>query len=128
MSSIGGRSVLSIDGDFDLATGEQLEDITRANVDGISYRKLGKRGHPFQLISLVDVATAGAAKAELEAYKALQGTLVTVVDDTGASVSQLAVLSVRRAGPVRRVVNPVGGVNGGSYLLAARWDLEPTDF
>lgn len=127
MSSIGGRTVISITGDLDLGTGERLEDITRANVDGRSFRKVGKMGTPFEVTTVVDLVTAGAAASEFEAYEGLQGTLVSVVDDTGQTVQNVAVLDVRRTGPVVRVVSPVGGVNGGGYLLTARWSLVATD-
>lgn len=126
MASIGGRSVISVGGAMNLGTGENLEHITRPHVDGVAYRKVGKRGKPFNLQTVVDLGSGVACKTELEVYKDLQGTLVTVQDDVGVQFTNLAVLEVQRVSVVQ-VISPVGGVNGGNHLLRCAWTLQPTD-
>ena len=126
MASIGGNSVISLRGQIDSGEGERLENITRAHVDGVAFRKVGKRGAPFAMTSLVDCASASAAKSTFGTYKALEGTLTTVVDDAGNSWSNVAVLNVRR-NSIRQVYTPVGGVAGGGWLLSCQWVFVPTE-
>lgn len=126
MASIGGYTQITIRGAVDTGAGENLENITRPHVDGIAFRKIGKRGRPVEVVTVVDVASGSAAKTEFENYEALQGTLITVVDDAANSWANVAVLSVHRAG-IRAVTTPVGGVRGGAWLLRCRWTLQHTE-
>ena len=126
MASIGGRSVLRLTGNLEPATGERLQDITRAGVDGVAYRKVGKRAGRTQVTTLVDLGSSSAVNSEMEAYKALQGTLVTVVTESGGTYSNVAVLSVVQL-PVQRTLSAVGGINGGTHLLRCQWVLQMTE-
>ena len=125
--SIGAYSFLSLSLMGFNYPGEELVDITRANVDGVAYTKTGTRGRPFSAASTVDVASAAAAKALALSYAGLVGTVVTLVDASGQSWTNVAVLDVV-VGPVRAVVCMVGGlaISDGSdgYLIAARWTLQ----
>jgi hypothetical protein len=128
MASVDGNSVISLKiWGLDTGAGENLQEITRPHVDGIAYRKVGKRGRTFQGESIVDVASAASAKTTFETYKATQGSLVTVVDDAGNSWTNVAVLAVRRAGNPKRTYTPVGGEAGGGWLLRARWVFQMTE-
>jgi hypothetical protein len=113
-------------GQFSPATGERLQIITRAGVDGTAYRKTGKRAAPSQITTIVDLGSDAAVKSELAAYKALQGTLVTVVTESSGTYTNVAVLAVREVS-VRQVLTPVGGVSGGDHLLTCQWVLQMTE-
>ena len=126
MSSIDGNTVISIRGQIESGDGERVEEITRAHVDGIAFRKIGKRGAPFSMTSLVDVGSAATAKSTYTTYKATEGSLVTLVDDAGNSWANVMVLSVRRGG-VKRTYTPVGGISGGGWLLSCQWVFRMTD-
>lgn len=123
MASIGGLSVITLRGGINPGTGEQLQDITRPGVDGIAYRKVGKRGRPFTMESVVDVANAAAVTTAIANYKALQGTLVTVVENNGQTWTNVAVLNVRPAEPQKVLT----ATTGSDYLLRATWTLQMTE-
>jgi len=126
--SIGGNNMLDLTGAVVPATGQTVEDITRAGVDGTAYRQIGKRGPPFTMTSLVDVQTTAAAATLDGTYKALQGTLVTVVDCVGNSWSNVAVLDVS---PIRiqAVTCATAGKSGANpgCLVSATWTLQCTN-
>lgn len=125
MASIGGRTVLRLKGIIEPATGEKLQDITRPGVDGVAYRKVGKRASRTQLTTIVDLAS-GNVETEIDEYKALEGTLVTIVDEAGITWSNVAVLMVRPL-PIRRVASSVGGINGGTRILTCQWVVQATE-
>jgi len=126
MASIGGKTVLRMRGNFEPGTGETVQDISRAGVAGTGFRKAGKRASPTQITTLVDLATSAAAKAEVEAYKELQGTLVTVVTEGQGTYTNVMVHRVN-ALPVRQVLSAVGGINAGSHLLRCQWVIQMTE-
>jgi len=127
MPSIGSQSFISLRGALQ-PFGERLEEITRAGVDGVAFRKLGKRSQPYQMMSVVDVADAAAASAEIEACKALQGTLQTVTEDNSNATEEVAVLLVE-VSAVQPIATPSGGtVDGddGTFLVRLVWTLQNT--
>jgi len=126
MASIGGRTVLRLTGNLEPGTGERLQDITRAGVDGVAYRKVGKGAGRTQITTLVDLGSSSAVNSEIEAYKALQGTLVTIVTENGGSYTNVAVLNVTSL-PVQKTISAVGGVNGGTHLLRCQWVVQMTE-
>ena len=106
--------------------GENLEEITRPNVDGIAYRKIGKRALPFQMISVVDVDSASAAQSLLLNYKAMQGALQTIEDDTGEEWPYTAILQVEHIS-TKKIKSAVGGISTNKeYLLTCRWSMQAT--
>lgn len=109
-------------------TGQNLEEITRPNVDGIAYRKTGKRALPFQMISIVDVESAQDAQDTLLDYKELQGTLQTIEDDTGKTWEDVAILQVEHIS-TRKIESAVGGISSNKeYLLTCRWSMQITSW
>ena len=126
-AGIGTFDFISLKGGVIPGSGEQVEEITRPNVDGVAYRKIGKRGEPFEMESLVDVLDAAAAKTLLTNYKALQGTLQNLELEDGSIYSNVIVLNIRETG--RQVVtNSIGGLVANSTILVrASWTLEMTD-
>ena len=124
--SIGGIDVLTFNGGVVPGTGENLQDITRINVDGVGLRKTGKKGKPFTLNSIADMDTAAETKSVAASYKALQGTLVTLVDDFQQSFTNVAVLDVTPGKPSRgRTAS--GGLTAGEYILPCTWLLQLTE-
>lgn len=129
MASIGGYSFITLEGGLNPGSGEQLEEITRPGVDGVAYRRIGRRGVPFRMQSLADVANAANAHSLILNYKALQGGLVTLVDETGQSWFNVMVLRVQCSQP-KYVTGMSGGLTGGQtgYLVSADWLLQMTEF
>jgi hypothetical protein len=101
---------------------ERVEDITRPEIDGHCFRRLGKRGAAVQVTTEVDTANATTA---LAAYRALIGTLVSVVRSDGATVTQVLVQDVTGVN-TKKLTGAAGGVHGGNWLLTAQWTLLPT--
>lgn len=107
--------------------GENIEDITRANLDGVAYRRLGKQAAPVYLMSSRDVNSTANAKTLIENYKLLQGTVVTYWDGAGIRWDSVAVLSVEPL-PVRRTTAASGGYSASKlYLVQCRWVLQATE-
>jgi hypothetical protein len=92
-------------------------------VDGIGGIILGKNADPATFETIVDIA---APDTELSAYKAFQGTMITVVDDIGTSVTNCLILKVIRL-DCHYVANATGGCNSGAYLLTCGWTIIETN-
>lgn len=130
MPSIGGFDVLFLSG-TPHPGGPSLEDITRKNAAGVSFRQLAATTGPFELRSFVEFSTAAEAHAELDDYQALRGTLISLTTDTGATFSSVGVIKVEPASPIRPVGRVVGGINvndgDGAWLLECVWTLQLSD-
>jgi len=123
---LGSEDFIRISGGVDVP-GERTQEISRPRVDGVALRKVGKRGRPFSMRSVVDVLTAGATADAADAYAKMMGTIVSLYDGLGNQWTELAVRDVVVDTP-RRMRNGVGGVNGGSYIVRATWTLQATSF
>jgi hypothetical protein len=121
MATIGGRSVITVKG-APAPVGTVVADVSRPGVTGHAFQELGARAEPVVMESVIDCTDNAALKAEILEYVALQGTLVTVVDDLGNTWTNVMVLRVR-TGQGKYVASAVGGVNGGNYLLRATWEM-----
>lgn len=126
MASIDSNTVLTMTGAMALGAGERVEDIRRPHVDGVAFRKTGKRGPRVSVTTTLDLGSAAACKSELETYVATMGTLVTVLDAIGNQWANVMVHDVQRLG-AKAHLGAVGGINGGNYLLMCRWILQATD-
>ena len=127
MAIIGGIIFLTVKGGINPGHGEQVEEITRAGVDGVAFRKIGKRGQPFRLQATVDVLSNLSAQSLVNACKSLQGALVDISDDTGAGWYDYVVLQVRHV-QTKRVMRAVGGLTSGAgaYLVTVDFWLQAT--
>lgn len=125
MATIGGHTFITLRGSIN-PLGTDVIDITRPGVDGHAFMDIGKHAGRSQMQSIVDLTTAGAAKTVILAYKSLKGTLVSVVDDTGETYTNVLVVEVITTNP-KFVATPVGGITGGNYILRANWVLQHTD-
>lgn len=124
MASIGGITVLTMEGTPD-PMGEVLKLIARAGVDGMAYSKMGTKPAPFGLFTRSGANSATAAKTLVETYKALQGTVVEVVDATGRTWSNVVVIDVVTI-RIRAIVTGVGDAAGMTHILQTRWQMEST--
>jgi hypothetical protein len=104
----------------------QLEVEARAGVDGHALWDVGKRGAPFNALSVVDLATLAAGKAEFRKYEELVGAAPVSVkwSDLAEEDFKIEVLDVRLV-QLKKLVLGRGGVNNGQVLLRAEWHLLP---
>jgi hypothetical protein len=93
MASIGGYTLYIEAGKLN-RQGITLREISRPGVDGQAYQDVGMRARASQVRTFGDFDTDADAEQRLRQYKALQGTLVTVVDETDQTFSNVCVLSV----------------------------------
>lgn len=127
---IGSLYFVSLVGDLDPA-GQTLEPITRDAVDGVAYRELGERGDVSQLFGLAVVSSSSEAKTLIDNYKALQGTLQSIVMSEQTWTNYL-ILAVQCSAP-EGVAGLVGGKFAGGtditdgasgWQVASRWIVQ----
>ena len=107
--------------------GVKAQDITRPNVDGRAFLKIGKRGDRFRMLGVRPVNSIAQIATRMNAYKALECSLQTVVDDAGNSANNVMVHNVRGI-TYRRVTTAVGGAwTGATFLVVTQWELELTE-
>lgn len=104
-----------------LAPTMRLEVIDRPGINGHEFRELGKRAPLVRWLTECDTANPATLEAS---YRALSGTLQTIINEDGSTVSVVRVelLAVTR----RRVLAAVGGVVGtsGLWWVVAEWALQ----
>ena len=90
---------------------ERIEEITRPFVDGIALRRMGVRGQPFYFNLIVPVDNTEDLVDKITATKAFVGKIVTVTDDLGIEIENLAITSVQETyQPISRAVgSPYSG-------------------
>ena len=97
--------------------------VDRPGTNGYAFDHLGKKGQGITQRTRQWVATLSAANSADDTYRALQGTLVTVIDDMGRTVNNVKVLDVR----VLQVQQLLDSIPAGSnYEIIAEWLLQPT--
>jgi len=107
--------------------GERLSEITRPGVDGVGYKKEGKRAEPVVIEASVDADDAAATVTWMTNLKALEGTLQTIYDDHGQSFTNVGILEVRRRLPMK-VETATGGVSTNKkYLLIFDITVQSTE-
>ena len=130
MSSIGEHRFLQLTGAINPGGGEQLEDITRPGIDGVAWRRIGKRGIPFQLRSVVNLSSADKVQTQLISYQQTQGQIVNIVDQHALSWDGYLVLRVlhRRTQALLSATTDNHGRTKPntqqSYLLTVDWLLQ----
>lgn len=110
---------------------EQVKVIQRAGVDGSAFLYLGKNCPPFQLSSIVDVASMAVGAALLLSYQALTEdepvALVQGSVDWSAADLWVKVLNVQQKALQAAVT--VGGLNPPSLaILEATWTLQGIEY
>ena len=108
--------------------GLTLREETRPHVDGVAYTVTGKRSmvSRIQTFEFLNSSTTSAATRKA-AYKALQGTLVSVTDGFDETTANVAVLNVScRVQTIKDADGP--SVPAGSdTLITATWTLQDTN-
>jgi hypothetical protein len=124
MSSIGGISVIGMNGHESLLMVPEVADITRENVDGVAFKAVGKKSNRIQVGTTMNSADAAAS---IVAYRAKEKTFVTVVTPDGLTITNVFVHRVSVRG--QKVATAVGGVGtpGGAWLVTAVWVLQVTN-
>lgn len=124
MASIAGNTFAAMRGTIQ-PFGERVERFLRPGVDGQAYRRGGREGGPTILLTVTD--HTGNDEVLLASYRALMGTLATIVDQRGHTHDNVAILFVEAA-ENQRVLSPVGGLVGaaGVGVLMCRWEVEAT--
>lgn len=103
--------------------------IQRPGTDGTGFVTTGIKGRPFQMRSIVDVATKAAAINLIKEYENAVNKELVIAIHSGADYSatpvfcQYWILDV--AAGWRRVSCATGGLVGGNYLVEAFWTLIP---
>lgn len=118
MATIGGLTVLRMDGEIPLS-GAELEELRRNGIAGSEFRDVSWRAEPASVMTTTLCASASAARTAYLAYYALRGTLVTVVDDNGITHSNVMVRRVRQLG-----IAPVVGGGSITHILTCAWELQ----
>ena len=124
MSSIGGRTFISLQMGDIAPKGMGVEEVSRPGTDGHAFAQTGQMSPETSAISIADFTDPFSLNAELALYMALKGTLATVVSDVGLSKSNVMVLDVQLARGHQRGSTAVGGRVAGDYLLTCRWRLQ----
>ena len=124
-SSGGAFTFITLKGEIQ-SVAQTVDDITRPGADGHAYRERGKRGRIFEMIGIRDYLNHAAAVAEYANLIAIQGQIVGVTDDRGATAAAVMVLEVERLALVP-MIRTVGGVVANStYLMTTRFLMQNT--
>lgn len=129
-SSIGGISQICIKGPPLATMGQAVEIITRPGVDGVAAKQYGLRPGVNQAVSVTDAEDASDVTTLLEAYDALKGALVTVVDDLGRTHNNVLVQDCQAV--QAKAISGAGGyvrctTTPPTYLVYASWMLLVTE-
>ncbi len=102
---------------------DELRTIEREGLDGHELIQIGARGQPVIWETSADIATPATTKA---AYLALTGTLQTITNIDGSTVTLVAVELLGMQ--FKKCAKMTGGLTGGSgsWICTAQWRLQPT--
>lgn len=121
MGSIGGYSVMSIQGPPPSLSGTVLGDITRPGVPGKAFWPIGTAGTPFSVITTTACASVVSIGLAITSYSALKGNIVSIVDDLGNQYNNLVVREVR---PVAQFWAGYGTNPAINWILQCEWTFE----
>jgi hypothetical protein len=122
-ASIGGKQFLTWRGPKVSPLAMAVAEITRSGVDGHAFQQQGYRAPAVGVVTSVDTSSPESLSTQ---YQALQGTFVTVVNVDGETVANVMVLGVRILS-TKKVELAVGGIEAGSWILTAQWELQATE-
>lgn len=128
MPSIGSVEFMTLSGIYE-DQAQTIETMTRPGIDGVQARELGKTAEPSRFIGIMDVETAGDVVTQRKAVRALRGTLIDVVDDTGETESDVLVNEARLIEPPKFHAIAVGGAETSTnrWLLTFAFRLQLTE-
>lgn len=119
MATIGAYTVLSMEKLPDPAK-TSLVDTTKPGVNGATTRSEGLRTQATIIQTRTSVTTSGAVKSTVSNYAALTGSLVSVTDDFGNTLSNVLVRDVQLLSVDRVAV----GVPTSYAILTCEWSLQ----
>lgn len=119
MSAIGAYTVLSVERIPDPSK-SALVDTLRPGVNGAITRTEGLRTQPTTIRSITNVANSGAVKSTISNYAALVGSLVTVTDDYGNSLTNCLVRDVQ----ILNIDRVAIGVPTSYALMTCEWSIQ----
>lgn len=136
-NSLGGFNFISLETELRGGTPPVLQleaaPVQRAGVDDTGIITKGKKGKPFRMRSVVDVADISAGNALAASYQTALRTGAWVLVFQGINYSttfatRYFVLSVEQT-TVRRLSTSVGGLTpGGLAVVGAVWTLQPVSY
>ncbi|QDU61231.1 hypothetical protein Pan216_20850 [Planctomycetes bacterium Pan216] len=116
---IGSFSFIALEGDVDGLGGAEVEDVSRSGVDGNAYRETGSKSEESELRGETDVASAAAADALIDSYRALEGTVVSI---RLRQITRSNYLVIKARVTERfQSANTSGGVTGGLWTVRSVW-------
>lgn len=108
---------------------EQCQPINRLGVDGTAILLTGKRAEPFQMRSLVDIASLAILPLAVRTYTDLIGQAVEVhwqgIDFAADHETKYVVLDVVPSKSGRLLAHSGGLVSGSTAYLELLWTLQP---
>lgn len=123
MSSIGIFTFIRMDGE-ELAAGSiQVIQHSRPGIAGVVFDFRAAKAPMIQKVTREGVANAAVSNAADEDYKALKGSLVTVVDDHGRTNLSVMVVDVK---VIRKQPMLLDVPNNHGYHVEAEWMLQST--
>jgi len=113
---------------------KNIEVFTRPNVDGAGIQDHGSAGRPrtYRCVRDVDAAGGTALNDEIDAVRALEGTVVTVLDNYARTFTKMAIVSVvvppddNRGNP-QKVSGVAGGINGAAATYIIDYNITMVD-
>lgn len=102
--------------------GMSLREESREGLNGHAYLKVGNRAPVSQLVTTADV---NDVSTHVNACAALKGTLVTVVQPDGSSVSNVAILDCAVI-DIRKLGTRVGGLGAYQYFVTMVFQVQAT--
>lgn len=126
MPSIGAYSFVTFRGSIN-PLAEEIEIITRPGVDGVAAKQMGKRAQAATILTEVDVLDAAALTTLVAGYRAIRGSLVTVVDGAGRTHTNILVADVRHVRTQGITAHAGGLVADSTLLVGAEWVLQATE-
>lgn len=121
-NSIGAYQFASIRGAI-FKPQEQLEILTRPGVNGNGLRRLGRRGKPFELVTVAFYADLTAAKTALEDYQTLPGSVALTLTRSGVDHGDYNVLEVQEVDTFA-VTTPCGNADPtATACMILKWTL-----
>lgn len=111
--TIGGQNVIGVFGTIVRAT-RRAEMLLRPGIDGVTIRRGETRGEQFPIFAPVD-ATAANLQTKLATFRAMAGTVVTIVERwDGAPVTHNDIMVMDVKLDHRPVALAAGGVENGN--------------
>lgn len=109
---------------------ERIQIIDTPGIDGVAFRKIGKKPEPFTMIGSVDLDNAvNAIRDQINTYRGIVGDTCTIVDDVGNTVDNLKMIGARP----REYFEMINAVGSGAvstdkkYLLIMVFTFVATD-